>query len=429
MPRRKVRKKGSARGGDSSEGDTEETGSVVSSHLSEPDSILEEGPELADNVRVDETDAQERFEEKIKEYIDGTTQKSVNGRKDCLEGLKKSLSRKVLTDFIEQRKVTISDCVERCIKKGKSEEQALAASVGTLLLIQLGAGDDSEAIFNDLLPLLKTTLADKTVAPKGRASCALFLGLGCFLAADNYETVLDCMVALEHVFSLSYLKGDGTVPSHTPAVTALHCAALSAWTLLLSIAPPARVPQLVDSHLGKLPTLLHSDDVNLRIEAGESIAMFYELAREQNEDFDMDNVDELLVTLRGLATDSNKYRAKKDRRQQRSSFRDIMRTIEDNDIPHEIIKFGPEILELDGWVKKQQYVAFREVLGSGTNIHLQENLLLRDIFGLGAPIITSGPGAPKRANRSERHHYNSQAFKARTKVRSKQRDKRSYNPS
>ena len=42
----------------------------------------------------------------------------------------------------------------------------------------------------------------------------------------------------------------------------------------------------------------------------------------------MENVEELLVSLRGLATDSNKYRAKKDRRQQRSSFRDIIRTIE-----------------------------------------------------------------------------------------------------
>jgi hypothetical protein len=232
------------------------------------------------------------------------------------------------------------------------------------------------------------------------------------------------MAALEQVFSFSYLKGDGTAPSHSPTVTALHCAALSSWTLLLSIAPPSRVPKLVNSHLCKLPSLLHSEDVNLRIEAGESIAMLYELAREHDEDFDMDNVDELLVTLRALATDGNKYRAKKDRRQQRSSFRDIIRTIEENDIPHDIIKFGPEILELDGWVRKRQYVAFREVLGSGTNIHLQENLLLRDIFGLGAPIIISGPGAPKRATRIERHHYNSQAFKARTKVRSKQRDKR-----
>lgn len=53
---------------------------------------------------------------------------------------------------------------------GKGDEQALAASVGTLLLIQLGAGDDSEGIFNDLRPILKATLSDKTASSKGRAS-------------------------------------------------------------------------------------------------------------------------------------------------------------------------------------------------------------------------------------------------------------------
>lgn len=38
--------------------------------------------------------------------------------------------------------------------------------------------------------------------------------------------------------------------------------------------------------------------------------------------------DALCSQLKELATDSNKYRAKKDRRQQRSSFRDILRTVE-----------------------------------------------------------------------------------------------------
>ena len=37
------------------------------------------------------------------------------------------------------------------------------------------------------------------------------------------------------------------------------------------------------SHLPRLPDLLESDDVNLRIVAGEAIAMFYELAREDDE--------------------------------------------------------------------------------------------------------------------------------------------------
>lgn len=37
------------------------------------------------------------------------------------------------------------------------------------------------------------------------------------------------------------------------------------------------------SHLPKLPDLLLSSDVDLRITAGEAIALMYELAREEDE--------------------------------------------------------------------------------------------------------------------------------------------------
>lgn len=41
-----------------------------------------------------------------------------------------------------------------------------------------------------------------------------------------------------------------------------------------------------------------------------------------------DDVDDLCESLQLLSTDSNKNRSKKERRQQRSSFRDILRTVE-----------------------------------------------------------------------------------------------------
>lgn len=62
--------------------------------------------------------------------------------------------------------------------------------------------------------------------------------------------------------------------------------------------------------------------------AGETIALAYELGREHNEDFQRANTPQLADKLRQLATDSHKYRAKKDRKQQRSSFRDILHYVE-----------------------------------------------------------------------------------------------------
>lgn len=51
------------------------------------------------------------------------------------------------------------------------------------------------------------------------------------------------------------------------------------------------------------------------------------------------------------------------------------------------IKFGQEVLVLDSWTRQKQYDAMCHVLGSGLNIHLTENELLRDIFQLGERLI------------------------------------------
>ena len=56
--------------------------------------------------------------------------------------------------------------------------------------------------------------------------------------------------------------------------------------------------------------------------------MIFELGRGYAEDYEEEWAMDLVEILRELATDSNKYRAKKDRKQQRASFRDILRYIE-----------------------------------------------------------------------------------------------------
>lgn len=75
--------------------------------------------------------------------------------------------------------------------------------------------------------------------------------------------------------------------------------------------------------------------------------------------------------LKELATDSNKYRSKKDRKHQRSSFRDILHTVEDGDVPSFDVRFGDERLTIDSWVQRRQYDMFCHVLGAGINTHLQ----------------------------------------------------------
>ena len=44
------------------------------------------------------------------------------------------------------------------------------------------------------------------------------------------------------------------------------------------------------------------------------------------------------------------------------------------------MKVSVETLSLDSWARLVQYDAFRDLLGSGMTLHLQNNELLRDIF-------------------------------------------------
>lgn len=418
------RRRGEAgRNGSDEDGDTGDNMSVVSS-ASETHSIALDGAE----DEIDETSAQENFEDKVKDVIDGTTQKSAKGRTESLLGLKAAMSKKYMYDFIADRKLTIGDGIERCLKKGKGEEQAAAAMCASALLIQLGAGDEGEEIFKILQPTLQVILADTTASPKARGAVAEAYAMGAFIATGDMQTVVEVMKNLENVFKASYWKGDGKPPTHTPEVAALHTAAISGWSFLMSLVPHSSVIGFADSHMSKLQELLNSPAVELRIAAGEAIALIYDLARQEDEDYEGDDFYDLCDTLKQLATDGNKHRAKKDRRTQRSSFRDILRCVEEGDAPDYTVKFGIESVRIDSWTSKRQYDSLCHLLGTGMNVHLQENDLLRDIFGLGAPIPV-GALPPQKVSRFDRHMYNAAAFKARTKARSKNRDKRQVSAS
>ncbi|XP_013410222.1 interferon-related developmental regulator 1 [Lingula anatina] len=407
--------------------DTPENMSVVSENWS-TESIPEDGASA--DAEVDEVSTQENFEDKLKECIEGTTEKSAETRKNSIQGIMQAMRKKYTFDFFQDRKMTVTDSLKRCLSKGKGEEQALAGTCVSLLCVTLGGSEDCEAVYEEIKPMLQTVLLDNSAALKARASCATTLGLCTFVCVDDVMQIRAVMNTLESVFKASYFKGNGVAPTHSPEVASLHCSALSAWTLLLSISPPSYVEEFIDSHLSKLPQLLISSLVDLRIAAGEALALLYELARQDDEEFEGDDMDSLCAMLKGLATDSQKFRAKKDRKQQRSSFRDILRTVEDGDFPDETVKFGvhDESLYIDSWVKKVQYNALCQVMATGMNTHLQENVLIRDIFGLGAPIPVST--LPKtKIHRYERHLMNTAVAKARTKVRAKTRDKRTVSVS
>ncbi|GAB6029901.1 Interferon- developmental regulator 1 [Chamberlinius hualienensis] len=399
-----------------------DNGSLVSS-ISEIQSIGEEGAGCngtdVDGETISEVDL---FEDKLKDAIEGATQKSAKGRQTCLEAIAKAFMSRYVYDFVVERRATIVDCIERSLKKGKGAEQAAAALVASLLCIQLGAGDESNAVFKELKQTLLAIASDNSVPADTRGKCYTTLGMCTFIAGVDDE-VDEIVKVLQSTFSLSYLKKNGASPTVTPDQTALHNNALAAWSLLLTILEYSQLEQLIESDLYRLPQLLESSDVELRITTGETMAIFYEILRKVDDNFEGDDFEELCDTFKKLATDSQKFRAKKERKQQRSSFRDVLKAIEERELPNIQVKFGREVLELDEWCKKRQYDAFCQVLGSGMNLHLSENYLLREIFSLGEPLSATDY-VNQKISKHERHLVNSATFKARTLARSKMRDKR-----
>lgn len=404
-----------------SEASEDEGASDILSHCSSASESVSVAEEGSGSDAQDFLSAQEQREDKLKEDIDNVTDKSAKTRITALGSLRLGLSSQVLGDFLTERRVTLTDALERCLKKGKDEEQSLAATVLSLLCIQLGSGSEGEEVFHCLKPILISILTDSSAGVTARQSCTTALGLCCFIAAADVEDLVSCLSVLEGILTLLYSENNGTPPSQQGLV----CCAIQSWALLLTICPASRIQKTLESHLALLTGALACENVNLRIAAGESLALLYELARDLDEDFFSEDTDSLCVTLKQLATDSNKYRAKTERRKQRSIFRDVLHYIESSECQDETIKFGLEVMYVDSWARRRMYSSFKEALGSGVRHHLQHNEVLRDIFSLGPPLVLDAAAIKaSKISRVEKHMFNSAAFKARTKARNKVRDKR-----
>lgn len=324
-----------------------------------------------------------------------------------------------------ERRLTLADALEKCLKKGKGEEQALAAAVLGLLCVQLGPGPKGEELFTACSPSwsLCSVMAQLALPPGSIA--LLLLAWGAMWLLPMSRTWCLASTAWK-VFSAGRVVRVAPQPLWSPpACTACSVLPCKPGHCSSTVCPSTHISHILDRQLPRLPQLLSSESVNLRIAAGETIALLFELARDLEEDFIYEDMEALCGTLRTLATDSNKYRAKADRRRQRSTFRAVLHFVEGGECEEESVRFGLEVLYVDSWARRRIYAAFKDVLGSGLHHHLQNNELLRDIFGLG-PVLVLDATALKacKISRFEKHLYNAAAFKARTKARSRVRDKR-----
>lgn len=169
-------------------------------------------------------------------------------------------------------------------------------------------------------------------------------------------------------------QGDNSPSAATVENSVVHSSALSAWGLLLTLVPSTDVVSLIETKqilpsIKHLMGLLESAHLEVRMTAGETIALLLECGRGHDEEFLEEYLDEIIEKTKELSTDSQKFRAKRDRKQQRSTFRDVLHYLEEDVLPEMNIKFGSthnkEQLTLDTWAVHHQYNALCSALGSG----------------------------------------------------------------
>lgn len=199
----------------------------------------------------EELSSNERYEEKFIQALENATEKSAQTRALALQSICEILMHRYMPDFVDDRKVTLIDCIEKSIRRGKGPEQVWGARLAPLLVLQLG-GDDG--ISKALNQFLLTTVQDKSVSFDARAKCCTALGLLNFFGGDDIGDVVTLMQFFETIFCGSYLKGDDKTPISVSAEAGtLHAEALSAWGLLLTMVPSGDLVSWMSGGQSMLP--------------------------------------------------------------------------------------------------------------------------------------------------------------------------------
>ncbi|KAF9800528.1 hypothetical protein SFRURICE_005204 [Spodoptera frugiperda] len=384
-----------------------------------------------DHKALRESEIQEKFEEKVLELIESLNARANAARATAFVSLRAALQRRALDGLLSSHRATLADHVSRALRRGKDGEKKAAAAIAPLLALQIGE-EGTEEFVREVRPALIAACTDKSASLDTRTECCSSLAVLCYLMEDDLTEILEVMRMYETIFSGSYLKGDGSVKVSGAAVEegAWHAAALDAWSLLLPLLSPGHALQLLTNQapsFARLGDLLEAVSLEVRMAAGTALAIAYEAVTDEDgatEPAITALVDAMLPRLSELARDSHKFRAKRDRKLQRATFRDILKYFEEGEVPSMSVRVGVETASWSSWSGAASYGALAAALGGALQALAPRSLVLRAALGL-SDVLPQPMQLAHKQSKLERHLQNNAACKARTLARKKNRDKRS----
>ena len=260
---------------------------------------------------------------------------------------------------------TISELIQNCLnllKKGDDDE--LICRLLTLCFITSSSSDSQD--FISILSVFKSHLKNESIQEK-----PLFLfhiGLQSVLIDLNSDELLELLSLFKTCFTFQ------------DSIVVLN--ALQGYGLVYSALKESMQPEISSESLDAHLVLLENQDLEIRMAAGENIALIFENASQESE-YVYEKYPELLEMVQLLASDSTRFRSKSDRQVQKTLFRDILQTVESETTnPSILVTIAHQTIELDSWAKIKQWNALKSVLGEGIDSHFVENNKCIELFEL-----------------------------------------------
>ncbi|KAM3581257.1 hypothetical protein VKS41_006084 [Umbelopsis sp. WA50703] len=396
------------------------------------------------------------WEDDLHQVLEDLTEKRSSTRTEALTKLNQIMSRHFVAAALQSRQKEVLELLKKSLKKGGSADESIQATRGiSLTFINHGeiSAAEQEELYQDIMPSLRVCALHSENA-KVKEQCLQAMAMLTFIAASNADTLR----IMEFLFQLLETDGADLNLEEIPAdeVGNIMAIILRGYGLLFASTYGEGSGTLEDAwdELEKVVPVftmfLESGTKDVRVAAGEDIALIFEsinihhnLDDERDPDDpapEYDEMNELVQALQQLATDSSRRRGKQERKEQRSAFRDIMRTVEEGERPVERHKFGGKLVTFRGWTKLVELSAFREIIKQGLQHHFAENDLLQSIFryvpvndvrsptavlsGSGTPYdgsddeeseIDTGRSSPALMDKADRKYLNAEMAKIRSK--------------
>lgn len=347
---------------------------------------------MESNESFVEANLEQNWEQAFDECIETILERkgsSVQSREESLARLIKFMSIRVTVREIGSRDTALASAIGKILKSARSEREALLCAK-SLAILHITCPDNDE-----LYAVNQSALKGALNLPFPHAKAAALTSLA--TTTLIYQSVPPAQALIEHMIEI--VENDGnTIDAQDDALVVSSAEdSLSVAMTILDGADPMEDIQLAAPCLVEQ---LESVDPRVRAAAGEGLALFFEMTAVDPDDEDavatynesppVDDVHHLTKILADLATTSSKRQSKHSRKEQHHTFREVLATISSpssHAAPSETIKFGKtnQVLYITTWWQITRLNHFRRILGSGLQVHLKKNAVVRHLLDYDGP--------------------------------------------